>query len=89
MSESIGSIREQAGVGTALTPDKIAGLIADDLVSVERMFRENLASPVEIVEEIGDFVAASGRDGDRLINAAEERIGRRARPVRRSRPGAR
>ncbi len=60
MSESIGSIREQAAADTVLTPDKIAGLIADDLVRVERMFREHLASPVKIVEEIGDFVAASG-----------------------------
>ncbi len=60
MSESIGSIREQAAASSVLTPDKIAGLIADDLVRVEGMFRDNLASPVKIVEEIGDFVAASG-----------------------------
>ena len=60
MSESIGSIRAQAAGGVLLTPDKIAELIAADLVRVEGMFRENLASPVKIVEEISDFIAASG-----------------------------
>ena len=60
MSESIGSLRAQVAGSALLTPDKIADLIVDDLVRVEGMFRENLASPVKIVEEIGAFVAASG-----------------------------
>jgi len=60
LSESIGSIRAQVVGAAPPTPDKIAELIAADLVRVEAMFRENLASPVKIVDEIGDFVAASG-----------------------------
>jgi octaprenyl-diphosphate synthase len=60
VSESIRSIRSQSTGGAVLTPDMIAELIADDLVRVERMFSDNLASPVKIVEEIGGFVAASG-----------------------------
>jgi octaprenyl-diphosphate synthase len=60
VSESIGSIRAQAAAGAVLTPDKIAELTAHDLPRVERMFCDNLASPVKIVGEIGDFVAASG-----------------------------
>jgi octaprenyl-diphosphate synthase len=39
---------------------EIHALIGDRLERVERMFRENLASPVAIVEEIGSFVAQSG-----------------------------
>lgn len=60
LSESIGSIRVQAVGSVASTTEKIAGLIVDDLVRVEGMFRENLASPVKIVEEIGGFVGTSG-----------------------------
>ncbi len=43
-------------------PDRveIVSLITDSLQAVEVMFRDNLASPVAIVEEIGNFVAASG-----------------------------
>jgi octaprenyl-diphosphate synthase len=41
-------------------PTEIAALIADDLVKVEVLFRENLASPQKIVDEIGEFVAAGG-----------------------------
>ncbi|MDH3627078.1 MAG: polyprenyl synthetase family protein [Acidobacteriota bacterium] len=42
------------------TPPTIIGLIADDLARVEVMFRDQLASPVRIVDEIGGFVAESG-----------------------------
>jgi octaprenyl-diphosphate synthase len=60
VSESIGSIRAQVVGGAVVPPDRIVELIADELVLVERMFGDNLASPVKIVEEIGGFVAASG-----------------------------
>jgi octaprenyl-diphosphate synthase len=45
---------------SARRPTEIAALIADDLTAVEALFRENLASPQRIVDEIGDFVAAGG-----------------------------
>ena len=60
MSESIGSMRAQAADSVPLHPEQITDLIVDDLVEVESMFRANLASPVKIVGEIGDFVGASG-----------------------------
>ena len=60
LSESIGSIRARAADRELLNPEQIVELIAGDLVEVEAMFRENLASPVKIVGEIGDFVAAGG-----------------------------
>lgn len=42
------------------TPVAIVDLISDDLSRVEIAFREQLASPVRIVDEIGGYVAASG-----------------------------
>jgi octaprenyl-diphosphate synthase len=39
------------------TPDEILGLVAPRLAEVERLFRENLASPLAIVGEIGEFVS--------------------------------
>jgi octaprenyl-diphosphate synthase len=60
LSESIGSIRARAAHRALPHPEQVAGLIVDDLVAVEAMFRENLSSPVRIVGEIGDFVSASG-----------------------------
>jgi geranylgeranyl pyrophosphate synthase len=39
---------------------EIHELIGDKLALVEEQFRDNLASPVAIVEEIGSFVAQSG-----------------------------
>jgi octaprenyl-diphosphate synthase len=41
-------------------PAEIAELTAGDLGKVEVLFRENLASPLEIVDEIGEFVAGGG-----------------------------
>ena len=38
----------------------IFSLVEDRLVSVEALFRENLASPLSIIDEIGGFVAAGG-----------------------------
>ena len=60
LSETVGSIRARAADRGLGDPQHIVELIAGDLVEVEAMFRENLESPVEIVGEIGDFVAASG-----------------------------
>ena len=60
MSESIGSMRAQSADNALLQPEQITELIAADLIEVEAMFRANLASPVKIVGEIGDFVGASG-----------------------------
>ena len=39
-----------------VSPDDIVGLVAPRLVEVERLFHDNLASPVAIVDEIGTFV---------------------------------
>jgi octaprenyl-diphosphate synthase len=44
----------------SLSPDDIVGLVAPRLVEVERLFHENLASPVAIVDEIGQFVGQGG-----------------------------
>jgi octaprenyl-diphosphate synthase len=41
-------------------PAEITAFIADDLTRVEALFRENLASPQSIVDEIGVFVAGGG-----------------------------
>jgi octaprenyl-diphosphate synthase len=60
LSESIGSTRTRAVSRVLPDPERIVELIAGDLVEVEEMFRENLASPVKIVGEIGSFVGASG-----------------------------
>ena len=38
----------------------ISRSVSEDLALVEEMFRQNLASPLEIVEEIGTFVADGG-----------------------------
>jgi octaprenyl-diphosphate synthase len=43
-----------------VSPDEIVGLVAPRLAEVERLFHENLASPVAIVDEIGDFVGKGG-----------------------------
>ena len=58
MSESVGSMRQ--GAAALPTPDEIRALIAEDLVRVETMFAEQLASPVGIVAELGSFVAEGG-----------------------------
>jgi octaprenyl-diphosphate synthase len=41
-------------------PAEISELTAGDLEKVEVLFRENLASPLAIVDEIGEFVAGGG-----------------------------
>ena len=43
-----------------IAPREIAALVADGLTEVERLFRENLDSPIEIVDEIGRFVVEGG-----------------------------
>jgi len=43
---------------------QISGLVAEDMVLVDEAFRENLATPLEIIDEIGVFVADGG--GKRL-----------------------
>lgn len=40
--------------------DAIAPLVSDRIRSVEALFRESLASPIRIVEEVGAFVADGG-----------------------------
>jgi octaprenyl-diphosphate synthase len=40
--------------------DDLVGLVAPRLAQVERLFSENLASPLSIVEEIGGFVGEGG-----------------------------
>ena len=44
----------------SVTPDDIVGLVAPRLIEVEKLFHESLASPVAIVEEIGEFVGQGG-----------------------------
>lgn len=44
----------------SVSPDDIVGLVAPRLAEVERLFLENLASPVSIVDEIGSFVGQGG-----------------------------
>ena len=44
----------------SVSPDDIVGLVASRLMEVERLFHDNLASPVAIVDEIGSFVGAGG-----------------------------
>lgn len=39
---------------------RIAALVEDRLAEVETRFRDHLASPLAIVDEIGEFIAASG-----------------------------
>ncbi len=43
-----------------VSPENIVGLVANRLAEVERLFHENLASPVAIVDEIGGFVGKGG-----------------------------
>jgi octaprenyl-diphosphate synthase len=43
---------------------EIAGLVSDEMAQVETAFRENLATPLSIVNEIGEFVSDGG--GKRL-----------------------
>ena len=56
---SLGKARRRADV-PVLTRRQIFELIEDRLAQVETQFRENLASPVAIIDEIGGFVADSG-----------------------------
>jgi octaprenyl-diphosphate synthase len=51
---------EHLGPDPVLTKTEIQRLVGRDLVRVEEQFRENLASPLEIVDEIGSFVAEGG-----------------------------
>ncbi len=44
----------------SFSPDEIVGLVAPRLIEVESLFHESLASPVAIVDEIGEFVGQSG-----------------------------
>jgi octaprenyl-diphosphate synthase len=46
--------------GPAIAAAGAAMLVADRLEAVEEAFRENLASPLAIIDEIGQFVAAGG-----------------------------
>lgn len=43
-----------------ISRDSIFELVAEPLVGVDALFRESLASPVEIVHELGEYVAESG-----------------------------
>lgn len=43
-----------------VSTDEIVGLVAPRLTQVEALFRESLASPLAIVDEIGGFVAQGG-----------------------------
>jgi octaprenyl-diphosphate synthase len=52
LSQNGRSVQEPAG-----SPSEIVALVAPRLAEVERLFGENLASPLAIVDEIGDFVA--------------------------------
>jgi octaprenyl-diphosphate synthase len=44
----------------SVTTDDIVGLVAPRLIEVEKLFHESLASPVAIVDEIGEFVGQGG-----------------------------
>ncbi len=58
MSNSTGFGRiERPRADPAAARDEIVPVVADRLRQVEESFRANLASPVEIVDEIGQFVA--------------------------------
>lgn len=43
-----------------LTPAEIDALVAPELERVEELFRDQLGSPLRIIDEIGDFVAVGG-----------------------------
>ncbi len=62
MSRAASFLSHNGGALTepTVSPDEIVGLVAGRLEEVERLFHENLASPVAIVDEIGDFVGRGG-----------------------------
>lgn len=55
LSQTGGALSEPS-----VSTDDIVGLVAPRLVEVERLFQENLASPVGIVDEIATFVGQTG-----------------------------
>jgi hypothetical protein len=62
LSRAASFLKHNGGAMTepSVSPDAIIGLVAPRLVEVERLFHENLASPVAIVDEIGEFVGKGG-----------------------------
>ncbi|HXV78117.1 MAG TPA: polyprenyl synthetase family protein [Candidatus Polarisedimenticolaceae bacterium] len=46
--------------GPASTKSEIGRLVGPELIEVERVFRDSLASPLSIVDEIGSFIAEGG-----------------------------
>ena len=62
MSRAASFLSHNGGALTepSVSTDDIVGLVAPRLVEVERLFHENLASPVAIVDEIGSFVGQAG-----------------------------
>lgn len=44
----------------SVSADEIVALVSPRLADVERLFRDSLASPLAIVDEIGDFVGSGG-----------------------------
>lgn len=62
MSRAASFLSHDGGALTepSVSPDEIVGLVASRLGEVEKLFHENLASPVAIVDEIGDFVGKGG-----------------------------
>ena len=62
MSRAASFLSHNGGALTepSVSPDDIVGLVAPRLVEVERLFHENLASPVAIVDQIGTFVGQGG-----------------------------
>lgn len=62
MSRAASFLSQTGGALTepSVSTDDIVGLVAPRLVEVERLFHENLASPVAIVDEIGTFVGQTG-----------------------------
>ena len=62
MSRAASFLSHNGGALTepSVSPDEIVGLVAARLTEVERLFHQNLASPVAIVDEIGNFVGNGG-----------------------------
>jgi octaprenyl-diphosphate synthase len=61
VGNSTGSGRAERVVpGSRVTHAEIYALVAEPLIQVEAQFREHLASPVAIVDELGSFVAGGG-----------------------------
>ena len=58
MSRAASFLSHNGGALTepSVSPDDIVALVAPRLAEVEKLFHENLASPVAIVDEIGQFV---------------------------------